>query len=223
MSKGKISVRRELREPDVFIKTTYSTLSYISHYRRIITLTSIIVIALLATAIGAYWYKCSTEQKAKNLLNQALYALASSAPNATVEQKLQSIITTYASSSARPLAEYLSGNLKYRSGQHQEAVTFYQGKRKNSNRRIRDLEDFSLAIIAFEEKNYTSAISILEQLQSQRSFITEDLYILLGLSYEKNGQVEKAAANYDNMIQRLQNSVFKPWAEERLLTLRNQA
>ncbi|MBN2704841.1 MAG: tetratricopeptide repeat protein [Deltaproteobacteria bacterium] len=223
MSKGKISVRRELREPDAFVKTTYSTLSYISQYRKIITIATGIVIALLTTTIGAYWYKHSLEQKAGNALNQALYALATAAPDTAVEQKLQSIITTYAHSSVRPLADYLSGNLKYRSGQPQEAAAFYHEKRKNSNRRIRDLEDFSLAAIAFEEKDYTSAISILEQLQSQRSFITEDLYILLGLSYEKSGQVEKAAANYNNMIQRIKNSVFKPWAEERLLALRNQA
>jgi hypothetical protein len=60
-------------------------------------------------------------------------------------------------------------------------------------------------------------------MQTERSFINEDIYILLGLSYEKSKQPEKAVATYENMIQLLQNSYFKPWAEERLLNLQNLA
>ena len=39
----------------------------------------------------------------------------------------------------------------------------------------------------------------------------------------KSKQTGKAVATYENMIQQLQNSIFKPWAEERLISLRSQA
>ena len=99
----------------------------------------------------------------------------------------------------------------------------YQNNDKVTDRYLKDLQRLGLATIHFQQKEYADSISILERMQTEQSFINEDLYILLGLSYEKSGQPEKAVATYENMIQLLQNSFFKPWAEERLLSLRNRA
>ena len=76
MSKGKISVRRELREPDAFIKTTYTVLDYIKKHVKLISIAAVILVTVAATAIGAYWYTSDRNQSAQQLLNQVLITLA---------------------------------------------------------------------------------------------------------------------------------------------------
>ncbi|MBN2809742.1 MAG: tetratricopeptide repeat protein [Deltaproteobacteria bacterium] len=223
MSKGKISVRRELREPDAFVKTTYTVLDYCKKHLKVISITAVIAVIAGATAIGSFWYSSDRNHKAQLLLNQALTALQNQpAENqAEASQQLSTIITTYKSTSVEPVAGYLYANQQYRAGALPEAADLYQSNDKNVTRQLKDLEQLGIATISFQQNNFDRTISILEQLQTGRSFINEDLYILLGLSYEKSKQPEKAIATYENMIQLLQNSVFKPWAEERLLNLRN--
>ncbi len=224
MSKGKISVRRELREPDAFIKTTYSVVNYVKKHLRLISIVAVIIVTVAATAIGAYWYTNDRNHTAQQLLNQALNNLGnqSSQPDTGTNQQLDTILTSYKNTIARPVASYLSANQKYRVGNLSEAAELYQNNDKVADRYLKDLQRLGLATIYFKQKKYADTISILERMQTERSFINEDLYILLGLSYEKSEQLEKAVATYENMIQLLQNSFFKPWAEERLLSLQNQ-
>ena len=225
MSKGKISVRRELREPDAFIKTTYSILDYIKKNLKLISIAAVILVAVAATAIGAYWYNSDRNHSAQLLLNQALNNLENQPgePNTGTSPQLDTILSSYKGTIARPVAGYLSANQKYRAGNLNGAAKLYQNNDKVTDRYLKDLQRLGLATIHFQQKEYADSISILERMQTEQSFINEDLYILLGLSYEKSGQPEKAVATYENMIQLLQNSFFKTWAEERLLSLRNRA
>ncbi|MEA1923629.1 MAG: tetratricopeptide repeat protein [Pseudomonadota bacterium] len=225
MSKGKISVRRELREPDAFIKTTYTVLDYIKKHVKLISIAAVILVTVAATAIGAYWYTSDRNQSAQQLLNQVLITLASQPDDTKADnnQQLETILTSYKNTVAQPVAGYLSANQKYRAGDLNGATELYQNNNTVADRHLKDLERLGLAVIHYQQKEYTSAISILEQMQTEQSFINEDLYLLLGLSYEKSKQPEKAVATYENMIQLLQNSFFKPWAQERLLSLKNSA
>ncbi len=226
MSKGKISVRRELREPDAFIKTTYSVLDYAKKHLKLISIAAVVLVTVGATAIGAYWYSSDRNHSAQQLLNQALNTLEN--PPATESDKgtspqLGTILSSYKNTKARPVAGYLSANQEYRAGDLSEAAKLYQSNDPAGDRHLKDLQRLGLATIHFQQKEYADAISILERMQTERSFINEDLYLLLGLSYEKSKQTGKAVATYENMIQQLQNSIFKPWAEERLISLRSQA
>ena len=225
MSKGKISVRRELREPDAFIKTTYTILDYIKKHLKLISIAAVILVTVAATAIGAYWYTSDRNHSAQRLLNQALFVLENqpAETNTGTSQPLNTILSSYKSTIVRPVAGYLSANQKYRAGDLSGAAALYQNNDKVGGRHLKDLQRLGLATIYFQQKKYAEAISILEQMQTERSFINEDLYVLLGLSYEESKQPEKAVATYENMLQLLQNSFFKPWAEERLLSLRNLA
>ncbi len=225
MSKGKISVRRELREPDAFIKTTYTILDYIKKHVKLISIAAVILVTVAATGIGAYWYTSDRNQSAQQLLNQVLITLASQPTETKADnnQQLETILSSYKNTIAQPVAGYLSANKKYRIGDLSGAAELYKNNNKVANRHLKDLERLGLAVIHFQQKEYANAISILEQMQTEQSFINEDLYLLLGLSYEKSNQPEKAVATYENMIQLLQNSFFKPWAQERLLSLKNLA
>ena len=225
MSKGKISVRRELREPDAFIKTTYSVLDYCKKHLKLISITAVILVTVAATAIGAFWYSSDRNHSAQLLLNQAVTSLDNQTanPDSGSNQQLDTIITSYKSTVASPVASYLYANQKYRAGDLNGAAELYQANNKVADRHLKNLQRLGLATIYFQQNEFSKAISILEQMQTERSFINEELYILLGLSYEKNKQPEKAVATYENMIQLLQNSFFKPWAEERLLNLQNLA
>ncbi|MCK5680653.1 tetratricopeptide repeat protein [bacterium] len=224
MSKGKISVRRELREPDAFIKTTYSALDYVKKHRKLVSIVAVVLISLGVTAIAGSWYISDRDKNARQLLNQVVLTLEQD-PNAAVNstsEPLQAISTSYSSTIVGPVANYLSANQQYRAGQLDAAAKIYQNNKKGPGRHLQELQRFGIAAIHFQKLEYADCISILEKMQSEQSFLNEDLYVLLGLSYEKSKQPEKAVATYENMIQLLQNSFFKPWAEERLLGLRNR-
>lgn len=225
MSKGKISVRRELREPDAFIKTTYTVLDYIKKHLKLISIAAVILVAVAAMGIGAYWYTSDRNHSAQQLLNQVLIKLGNQTDQSKAEnsQQLNTILSSYKNTTARPVAEYLSANQKYQAGDLSGATKLYLDNNKVANRHLKDLGRLGLAVIHFQKKEYTNAISILEQMQTEQSFVNENLYLLLGLSYERSDQPGKAVATYENMIQLLQNSFFKPWAEERLLNLKNLA
>jgi len=223
MSKGKISVRRELREPDAFVKTTYSIVDYIKKHRKLLSIVTVILVTLGVTAIGSFWYISDRDRDARQLLNQAILTIGQQ-PGATTdkaEAPLKTILTSYNTTVAGPVASYLIANQKYRAGELDAAAKLYQTSQKADDGHLNDLERLGAASINFQQQKYSKAIDILEKLQTEQSFVNEDLYILLGLSYEKSKQPEKAVATYENMIQLLQNSFFKPWAEERLMALKN--
>jgi len=225
MSKGKISVRRELREPDAFVKTTYSALDYVNKHRKLISIVTVILVAVGIASIGSFWYISDRNEDARHLLNQAVLTIEQKPDSAVaaVQEPLQTIIASYNKTIVGPVANYLLANQEYRTGKLDEAATAYRNSAESVDRHLKDLQRFGTASINFQQKKYADAISILESMQTEQSFLNEDLYVLLGLSYEKNNQPEKAIATYENMIQLLQRSFFKPWAEERLLSLRNSA
>ncbi len=225
MSKGKISVRRELREPDAFVKTTYSAIDYVNKHRKLISIAAVVLIAVGVASIGSFWYISDRNKDAGQLLNQALLTIEQKPDTAVeaAEKPLQTIIASYNGTAVEPVANYLLANQEYRSGKLDEAAVTYQKNQGELDPHLRDLQRLGAATIDFQQKKYTDAITILEQMQTEQSFLNEDLYILLGLSYEKSNQPDKAIATYENMIQLLQNSSLRPWAEERLLSLRNRA
>jgi len=225
MSKGKISVRRELREPDAFVKTTYSVVDYVKKHRKLISIAAIILVTLGVTAIGSFWYISDRDDSARQLLNQAILSIDQQSDTVTdnASAPLKTILTSYNTTVAGPVASYLSANQKYRAGELDAAAQIYQTSKQAKDGHLNDLERLGAASINFQQQKYSEAIAILEKLQTKQSFVNEDLYILLGLSYEKSKQPEKAVATYENMIQLLQNSFFKPWAEERLMVLKNNA
>lgn len=225
MSKGKISVRRELREPDAFVKTTYSAVDYIKKHRKLISIAAVIIVTLGVTAIGSFWYISDRDKDARQLLNQAILSIEQQ-PTTTADNdgaSLDTILASCKGTVAEAVANYLSANQKYRAGDLDTAAETYQSSKKVIDGHLNDLERLGTASINFQQKKYSEAITILEKLQTEQSFINEDLYILLGLSYEKSKQPAKAVATYENMIQLMENSFFKPWAEERLLALKNSA
>ena len=224
MSKGKISVRRELRKPDAFVKTTYSALDYVKKHRKLASIAAVVLVAAGVTAFGSFWYINDHNQEARHLLNQAIEVikLKPATTAAAESQPLETIITSYKGTTVGPTANYLSANEQYRSGKLDEALKVYQNSRKAAGGHLYDLQRLSAATIYFQQGKYTEAIPILEKMQAEQSFLNEDLYVLLGLSYEKSSQPEKAIATYENMVQLIQRSLFKTWAEEHLISLRNQ-
>jgi predicted negative regulator of RcsB-dependent stress response len=219
MEKGKISVRRELREPDAFVKTTYTVIDYVKKHSKMFIAGAVLLLVAVITAAGTTWYLNDRREKAELALNQVLANLDKE--SAETEQLLNRIRTEYRSTPVGPLAGYLEANLKYRQEQLEQAAKLYQ-ENQVSDRYLEDLQRYGLAVVDFRQEKYDSAISILEDLQTRQSFINEDTYILLGLSYEKNNNPEKAVAVYENMIQLLPKSFFRPWAEERLVSLKNR-
>ena len=182
------------------------------------------VIVLLSTVVGARWYIHDRNRNAEELLNQTLLQLEQKPLlDETGRANLELVLAQYRQTAAGPVAGYLKGNQDYRQGKLDEAAAVYTDNLKQSiNPELKVLQEFSLAVISFEKQDYAEAASRLEKLQAARSFISEDLFILLALSYEKSEQPAKAIATYENMIQLHGSSFFKPWAEERLIVLKKK-
>ncbi len=219
MEKGKISVRRELREPDAFVKTTYTVLDYVKKHSKKFIAATVLLIAVVIAAVGTSWYLNDRREKAEQALNRVLANLEKE--SAETGQLLNRITQEYKNTPVGPLAGYLEANFKYRQDELDQAAEIYKTNQVD-DRYLEDLQKYGLAVIDFRQGKYDSAITILEELQTRQSFINENTYILLGLSYEKNNAPQKAVAVYENMIQLLPNSLFRPWAEERLVSLKNR-
>ncbi len=219
MEKGKISVRRELREPDAFMKATYKVLDYARDHRKMLTVVAILLAASLITFIGVYQYTSNRKAEAERALNRVLLSLERESEE--TGKLLEKIDKEYRNTAIAPVAYYLTANYKFRAGQLDEAANIYRDNQVD-DRYLEDLQRMGLAVISFQEKKFDEAIAILEKMQAEQSFITEDTYILLALSYEKSEKPEKALATYENMLQLLPNSFLRPWAEERLISLKKQ-
>ncbi len=218
MQKGRISVRRELREPDAFMKTVSRVLEYLQKHRQQALFTAALLVTLLAAAAGTSWYLHDRRIKAEQALNQVLATLDSRDP-AEAGKLLEQVRQDFSGSAVGVLAGYLEANYRYRQGQFEQAVRIYSSN-PSDDRHLEDLQKLGVAAARYRQKNYSGAITLLEELQSRQSFINENVYILLGLCYEKAGEPEKARATFENMIQLLPGTIFKSWAEEQLVRLR---
>jgi len=220
MEKGKISVRRELREPDAFMKTTYRVIEYLQEHRKLAIGIGVLVVVLLVTTAGTSWYLHNRRVKAEQALNQVLATLDSKDQKKAGEL-LEQVRKDFPDSKVGTLAAYLEANYRYRKNELDKAMEIYRSN-ASEDRYLADLQQLGLAAVHYRQKDYGDAISILEKLLARQSFLNEDTYLLLGLSYEKDQKPEKALAVFENMIQLLPNSIFKPWAEEQRLRLQNE-
>jgi predicted negative regulator of RcsB-dependent stress response len=220
MEKGKISVRRELREPDAFMKTTYRVIEYLQEHRKLAIGIGVLVVVLLVTTAGTSWYLHNRRVKAEQALNQVLATLDSKEQKKAGEL-LEQVRKDFPDSKVGTLAAYLEANYRYQKNELDKAMEIYRSN-TSEDRYLADLQQLGLAAVHYRQKDYGDAISILEKLLARQSFLSEDTYLLLGLSYEKDQKPEKALAVFENMIQLLPNSIFKPWAEEQRLRLQNE-
>jgi len=221
MAKSKISVRRELRQPDGFMKTVNAVQAYAKSHSKKVIAGGIVVLALLIMVLGTRAYLGYQNKQASMILAVGLqYFDDMSQPDSlkTGIAKLETGAGTSRLAASYPLACYLRGNGYYVLKQYDKADQAYQealGKAA-SDPYVADLCRLGMAYVDFEKQDYSGCLEILAKIQADHTSTSEDVYLLLGMSYENLKKYEQAKAAYENLVQFVPDTRYKGWVDERL-------
>ena len=221
MAKSKISVRRELRQPDGFMKTANAVLAYVKSHRKKVIAAGIISLALLIVVVGSRAYLGYQNKQASMILGAGLQHFT----DMTQEDSLKAGIATLEQGAGRSrlassysLVCYLRGNGYYVLKQYDKARQAYQEAldKASSDPYVADLCRLGLAYVDFEKQDYVHCLEILAEIQADHTSTREDVYLLRGMSYENLKKYEQAKAAYENLVQFVPDTRYKGWVDERL-------
>ncbi|NIA19602.1 MAG: tetratricopeptide repeat protein [Xanthomonadaceae bacterium] len=221
MAKSKISVRRELRQPDGFMKTVNAVQAYAKSHSKKVIVGGVVVLALLIMVMGTSAYLGYQNKQASMILGVGLqYFDDMSQPDSlkTGIAKLETGAGTSRLAASYPLACYLRGNGYYVLKQYDKADQAYQEAlaKASSDPYLADLCRLGLAYVDFEKRDYPGCLEILAKIQADHTSTSEDVYLLLGMSYENLKKYEQAKAAYENLVQFVPDTRYKGWVDERL-------
>jgi len=221
MAKSKISVRRELRQPDGFMKIVNAVQSYAKSHSKKVIVGGIFVLALFIIVLGIRAYLGYQNKQASRILSSSLQYFADmSQPNSlkTGISKLEMGAGTSRLAASYPLACYLRGNGYYVLKQYDKANQAYQEAldKAASDPYLADLCRLGMAYVDFEKQDYPGCLEMLAKIQADHTSTSEDVYLLLGMSYENLKKYEQAKAAYENLVQFVPDTRYKGWVDERL-------
>ena len=221
MAKSKISVRRELRQPDGFMKTVNAVQAYAKSHSKKVIAGGIVVLALLIVVFGTRSYLAYQNKHASMMLSAGLQYFGDMNNADSLKAgiaKLEQGAGTSRLAASYPLSCYLRGNGYYALNKYDKAAKAYQEAlaKLSSDPYLADLCRLGLAYVDFEKQDYSNCLDILTKIQADHTSTSEDVYLLLGMSYEKLKKYEQAKAAYENLVQFVPDTRYKGWVDERL-------
>jgi len=222
MAKSKISVRRELRQPDGFMKTANAVLAYAKTHSKKVIAAGVVILALLIVVLGTRAYLSYQNKQASMVLSAGLQYFDDVTKDEALKtgiDKLEKGAGISHLAASYPLACYLRGNGYYDLKQSDKAYQAYQealDKAASDDPYLANLCRLGLAYVDFEKHEYSRCLGILTEIQNDHTSTSEDVYLLLGMSYEKLKKYEQAKAAYENLIQFVPDTRYKEWVDERL-------
>ncbi len=222
MAKSKISVRRELRQPDGFMKIVNTVQLYVKSHSRKVIAGGIFVLALFIVGLGIRTYLGYQNERASRILSSSLQYFADmSQPDSlkTGISKLEMGAGVSRLAASYPLVCYLRGNGHYALKQYDKANQAYRealDKAASDDPCLADLCRLGMAYVDFEKHDYPGCLEMLAKIQADHTSTSEDVYLLLGMSYENLKKYEQAKAAYENLIQFVPDTRYKGWVDERL-------
>ncbi len=221
MAKSKISVRRELRQPDGFMKTANAVLAYAKTHSKKVIAAGIVILALLVVILGTRAYLGYQNKQAAMVLSAGLQYFDDVTKTEALKtgiDKLEKGVGISHLAASYPLACYLRGNGYYNLKQYDEAGRAYQEAldKAAADPYLAALCRLGLAYVDFEKREYARCLEILDKIQADHTSTSEDVYLLLGMSCEKLKKYEQAKAAYENLIQFVPDTRYKEWVDERL-------
>lgn len=221
MAKSKISVRRELRQPDGFMKTVNAVQAYAKTHSKKVIAGGVIVLALLIIVFGTRSYLGYQNKQASMMLSAGLHYFGDLNQVESLKTgiaKLEEGAGTSRLATSYPLACYLRGNGYYKLKEYDKASQAYQEAlaKASSDPYLADLCRLGLAYVDFEKQDYSHCLDILTKIQADHTSTSEDVYLLMGMSYEKLKKYDQAKAAYENLVQFVPDTRYKGWVAERL-------
>ncbi len=219
MAKGKITVRRELKQPDGFMKTVNRVVEYVKFHRRKAIGFGIVCLALVIGFSVAQAYFYHQNRQASLVLGESLAAMGEMRSAGEVEAglaKLEDGFSAFHFAASYPLACFLRGNDHYFLGHYDQSRQAYEAAAAKDGGYVADLCRLGIAYDYFADRKYDQCAALLEKVRSDNPKAGEEVYLLLGMSYEELHKIKEAVAVYENMVQFVPDSRFRSWVEGRL-------
>jgi len=222
MAKRKIS-RKKLLQQDEFLSTAEKLMGYIQDNP---TKTAAVVGAVffvIAMIFGTNFYLDYRTEKIlvmgdeATLLYQEAREDSSRIPEAL--EKLESVYQKYPRTISGQTALYNAANLYYSQNDYQKALDNYSllAEKHPGNEFVYPLALQSMAYCNEQLGNYQEARENFEKLLSLEVELSRaQLYMDLGRIYESLGEVEKARASYQEVLDSYPDSTWSEMAESRL-------
>jgi tetratricopeptide (TPR) repeat protein len=222
MAKRKIS-RKKLKQPDEFLSTAEKLIHYVQENPNKTAAMVGAVLLIIVMAFGAKFYMNYRTEKILAMEAEAgmLYQEAREDPSKIPEalEKLEEVYQKYPRHFSGQTSLYNAANLYYSQGEYQKAYDNYLllKEKHSKNELIYPLALQSMAYCSEQLENYQEAKAKFEELLSMEIELSRaQLYMDLGRIYETLGDLERARASYQEVLDSYPDSNWSEMAESRL-------
>jgi tetratricopeptide (TPR) repeat protein len=222
MRKGKITVRRQLRQPDEFMKFSQRMLAYVKdHPWQVAALGGLLVVLLLGV-VGSQAYVEHRDRQAARLLADMVAATAAESGAAKWDQVLSlaaELRERYGNTAAVGMGTYLEGVAQLRLKQYADARHSFAAAMETDDVFLSDLSRLGMATACFEDGAYEETLKALEPLHGG-TVAAADVWLLTGLSCERLGRHAEALQAFEQVLQTGDRAPYHDWIAERVERLR---
>lgn len=224
---------QELTQPDEFLTLSEKVADYVMLNMKQVLAGVGIVVAVIAVAVGAYYWKEAGKNKAAHLFFQAsrhMQAAESQADAAKAEADLASartiydnLIKEYGGSSLTPAAHYQLGNIDARLNKWDDALKHYNdAAAKDGGSIVATAAKQKIAYVKWSKGDKEGALKDFDQLLAANGSPKDLIHVEKGRLLEELGKKEDALKAYNAVIADFKESPFLGDATRRYVALGGQ-
>jgi len=221
----KVSRKKLLKEPDEFFTLSGKLIQLGMQYKKHITYTVGIVVALIVLFAGYRILSARSENIAMSLLNQAVAKYEISIKAAEENQAYQSvaedfkkILSQYGNKEGGKLAGVIFANICFDAGEYNSSIELY-GKALNDFERHPVLYNLILSGLGYAHEQINEnerAASYFEKIvASDDQTLHDEALFNLGVLYEKLGEKEKSEKAFNQITSDFPDSMYIDIVRER--------
>lgn len=224
---------QELTQPDEFLTLSEKVADYVMMNTKQVFTGLGIAVAVIAIAVGTYYWKEAGKNKAAYLLYQAskhMQAAEAQVDTAKAESELaaartiyENIVKEYGSSKLAPAAHYQLGNIDTRTKKYDEALKHYEAAMAaNGDALIASAARQKVAYVKWAKGDKDGALKDFDQLLAADGSAKDLIHVEKGKLLEELGKKEDAMKEYNVVIADFKQSPFLGDATRRFVALGGQ-
>jgi tetratricopeptide (TPR) repeat protein len=219
---------------DILSKIGKNIEGFVVKYLKIILLSICAVVILVASYFGLQYFFTRQEKEAESMFSKVYLVYDrtnndSSLGEDQMKDKLLSlgedfklVISTYPKSSAASRSAYYLGNIMFRYGEYEEALSYYEKGAQIKSKGYSALLCIQSQATCYEQlEEYDKAEEQYKRIidKYDKSFLVPMVRFSLGQIYEKQGKYKEAKEQYDVIVTDYSWSSWADLAEKKMLVL----
>ena len=223
--KKRVTRKKLLKEPDEFITTTGRIIRWSQQYQKPLSYTAGAVFILLLAVAGFRYFAEQAENKAFQLLSQAIITFESRSSASGPEKAYQEtkedfeyILNKYKNKHGGELARVVYANINYDAGNPDQAILLYEQALKEQGKGS-SLRNFILSSLgyAYEKKNdLQTALSYFEKIIESDDPMMKDVALFnQARLHEALGDLSRSRDAYKRLASDYADSVYFELAKEK--------